>query len=108
MSGSRVLSVLLAAIYVAIGCGLGGQRAGAKMLAFCSLSVLCIWYPEAFGNSVGGRITAPSLPSVVRVVGWMVLFAPVVATVLVWIDSIGVVPKMSWRHVLQAWGSLRR
>jgi hypothetical protein len=108
MSRSRVLSVLLAAIYVAIGCLFGGQRAGAKMLAFCSLPVLCIWYPEAFGNYVGGRITAPSPPSVLRVVGWIILFAPVVAAVLVWMEGIGVVPNLSWRDTLAAWGSLRR
>jgi len=38
----------------------------------------------------------------------VVLLAPAVAGVFVWVESIGVVPKMSWRDALQAWGSLRR
>ena|SRR5437660_7854080 len=108
MSRSRVLSVVVTGAYVMVSLWFGGARAATKILAFCTLPCACIWFPEERGNYVGGYITQPSPAAAVRVVGWIVLFAPVVAGVLMWVASIGVVPKMSWRDGIQAWGSLRR
>ena len=54
-----------------------------RIIGFCILPLLCVWFPDTLGGLTGGRLTKTSPRSFVWFVGWFVLLLPlVVATIL--------------------------
>jgi hypothetical protein len=84
---SRLVSGVVAVVYVAGGVVMGGPVTGLRMLAFCLIPLGCIWFPEAMGDFVGGSINASSPASFVAILGWIVLLLPVLALLLIWVRT---------------------
>jgi hypothetical protein len=89
LNWNRVLSGLLAIIYIIGGFVMGGGEGGFKILAFVILPLACIWFSEAMGGYTGPTtsmpITAPSPGIMVCIVGWVVLLLPVVFVIIAWL-----------------------
>ena len=86
MNWNRILSVLLAVIYV-IGAGMcvGGESAY-KVGMFAILPLACIWFSEAMGGFIGqtgrGYITTTSPGLVVCIMGWILLLLPIITAIV--------------------------
>lgn len=89
MSISRILSLLVAGIYILIayfgGKAVEGFR-GALGIAFL-LGLPCIWFAEQLGEMVGylghARISSTTPGGFVKFIGWLILiFLPVLAFML--------------------------
>ena len=82
MRWNRILSALLAAIYVVGGFSLGGSGTGMKAVAFVVLPLACIWFSEPMGGYTGptfpGSITSPTPALIVCIGGWLLLLVPVI------------------------------
>jgi hypothetical protein len=92
LTWSRVLSVLLAVIYIIVGTVAGGAEVGFKVFAFVILPLACIWFADAMGGYTGQTwtgmpITAPSPGVIVCIVGWLVLLSPVVFVIIVYAET---------------------
>ena len=72
----RVISLLLAGAYVISAFARSDLVAGLQMIVYCALALGCIWFPEALGEYVSGRITEASPPVFVNLLGWVVLLVP--------------------------------
>jgi len=86
MSWNRILSGLLAAVYIVVAF-LGGGAKGAFTLAlFVILPLGCIWFSNAMGGYIGpvwrGAITHPTPGLVVCIAGWLLLLLPAVIAVI--------------------------
>jgi len=84
---SRVLSSAIVALYVAVASGASGDSrlfllALTRVLRYCALPLACIWFPDALGDFVSGRITKKSPRSFVWYLGWVVLLVPALAAAL--------------------------
>ena len=79
------------ALYVAAAWWAAGMETALKTLAFCVLPFFCIWFPDAVGGWTGTRLDAPSITAqspgcLVRALGWVLLFAPLIAyAILKWL-----------------------
>ena len=86
MNWNRILSVLLAVIYV-IGAGMcvGGESAY-KVGMFALFPLACIWFSDAMGGFVGqtgrGYITTTSPGLMVCIMGWILLLLPILAALI--------------------------
>ena len=78
----RVVSLVVAAAYVVSAFTRSGQVAGLEMILYCVVPVACIWFPEALGEYVGGRITDTSPAAFVSTLGWVVLLVPLLERAL--------------------------
>jgi len=88
---SRLLSLVVVLVYVAVGGAVAGPVVGLKILAAMLLPLACIWFPDALGEYTGqgmSRVTAPSPPSLVWLLGWTLLFLPVIVGTLVWLQGV--------------------
>ena len=72
----RVISFLLAGAYVISAFARSDLIAGVEMSLFCALALGCIWFPDTLGEYMAGRITDPSPPVLVNLLGWVVLLVP--------------------------------
>jgi Zn-finger nucleic acid-binding protein len=76
---SRVVSGLLVLVYLVVAArSPGGTWAVMLRALYCLLPLACIWFPDALGAYVRGRITARSPRSFVWVLGWVVLLMPAI------------------------------
>jgi hypothetical protein len=71
-----VVSLVIGGAYIVSAFARMDPYAGVQMTLFCVLPLACIWFPEALGDYIGGRITAESNPTWVKVLGWIVLMVP--------------------------------
>lgn len=82
MNRDRILSGLLAVIYILVAFCAGGAEAGFKVAAFVVLPLGCIWFSDTVGGYIGpawrGAITGPTPGLVVRVAGWLLLLLPAI------------------------------
>jgi hypothetical protein len=89
LNWNRVLSGLLAIIYIIAALLMGGAEGGFKLLGFVVLPLACIWFSEAMGGYTGLTtsvpITAPSPGIMVCIVGWVVLLLPIVLVIIAWL-----------------------
>ena len=74
-SRNRILSALLAVVYITVAAVMGGAEVSCKMGLFLILPLACIWFSEAMGGYTGPTtsmpITAPSPGIMVCIgVGW--------------------------------------
>jgi hypothetical protein len=91
---SRVVSGLIAAIYVVGAFVSDGFETALKMFGFCLLALACIWWSEAMseyqgiGNLSGIFISRPSPPGCVFLLGWALLLFPFPLAILLAILSV--------------------
>ncbi|MGE5245684.1 MAG: J domain-containing protein [Betaproteobacteria bacterium] len=81
---SRAASSAVALLYVAAAWRTGGS---VRVVSFCVLPLLCIWFPDVLGEHVGFRITKPSPPAFVWFFGWVLLLVPLIALGIVWLRA---------------------
>jgi hypothetical protein len=85
---SRIVSAIVAVVYVGVAFAADGVGAGVRVFTFCLLPLACIWFPHAMGDYVGStifeRITAPSPAFLVFLLGWVVLLLPVLVLPFLW------------------------
>ena len=78
----RILSLVVALFYVGGACWIGGGEIACKTLAFTFLPLACIWFSESMGNATGMMgsisINQASPRVIVRWLGWVLLFLPIV------------------------------
>jgi len=83
---SRILSGIVAIIYLAIAYGGGGGAGVIKCAMFLILPLACIWFSEEMGSFTGvmGRsyIDTQSPGCLVAFGGWLVLMLPVIAGII--------------------------
>jgi hypothetical protein len=91
MSISRLLSLVVAGIYllVPLFAYVGGDQEALKgflyMLAFLMLPLGCIWFGDELGGLIGikyGLVSSPSPGWAVALLGWILLFMPVVVVII--------------------------
>jgi hypothetical protein len=73
---SRTASSLLALAYLASAWKSGESI---RVLYWCLMPLLCIWFPDVLGAVVNSRITKPSAPLFVWFFGWVLLLTPLAA-----------------------------
>jgi hypothetical protein len=86
MTWNRILSGLLAVIYIVMAFAGGGGETGLKVVAFVILPLACIWFGDEMGGYIGptwgAGITAPSPGLIVCIAGWLLLLLPIIAGVI--------------------------
>ena len=75
---ARVGSLVIAVLYVGVSLTANGLETALRVFMFCLLPLACIWFPQAMGDFVGGRMTASSPAVFVWTLGWVVLLLPAV------------------------------
>ena len=79
---NRILSGLLALIYVVVAAWTRGAEAGFKVALFAILPLACIWFADAMGGYVGpawrGAVHAPTPGLAVCIAGWLLLLLPAI------------------------------
>ena len=84
----RTISGLVVAGYVVLAYALRGGETALRLLLFCGIPLMCIWFPDFMGSYRGvglawpRAITAPSPAIVVFILGWVVLGLPGVLVLL--------------------------
>jgi hypothetical protein len=82
MDWNRVISGLLAVIYLAIAFAHGGIRSGFEVGIGLVFPLACIWFADAMGGYTGPTmsmaITQPSPGVIVCVLGWFILLLPLI------------------------------
>ena len=80
MSISRILSLIVAGLYLLVAYLTGASKSGGSGSSFFLIHfaplifpLVCIWYGDEVGNLVVGRITLPSAGWAVRLMGWVLL-----------------------------------
>jgi hypothetical protein len=94
MNWNRVLSSLVAVIYIVIAAVYGGVEMAFKIVLFLILPLGCIWFSDAMGGytglgllDFGAPITQQSPGILVRIMGWVVLLLPVAIGVIIYVSS---------------------
>jgi len=89
---SRVISGVVAALYL-LGAYLGGGgKSLLQMIGFLVLPMACIWYSDEMGGYTGNtgllmggdEITSTSPGCLVALGGWLLLLVPVIVGVIMW------------------------
>lgn len=87
MTRNRLLSALVALIYIILAAFFGGAESAFKIGGFTIMPLACIWFSEAMGGYTGslplsGSINQPTPGIIVCILGWFLLFLPVIILVL--------------------------
>ena len=88
MNWSRILSSLVAITYIVLALIFIGSAAAFKIGLFVILPLMCIWFSDVMGAYTGFLplgdypITQQSPGLLVRIMGWVVLFLPIIAGVI--------------------------
>jgi hypothetical protein len=76
---SRLASLGVSGVYLLLGGWLMGMEGLLRTLTFLIVPLCCIWFGEAMGMAISGRITKKTPGSVVEVGGWIGLLSPILA-----------------------------
>jgi hypothetical protein len=91
VSLSRLLSLLLGTSYVIVAFAYGDFTTFIRTLFGCAIVLACIWCSEAMGDFtttwLRGRISRPSPPALVWLLGWIVLLIPLAAGIYVYLKA---------------------
>jgi hypothetical protein len=86
MSWNKILSGLLAVIYIVAASVADGAETACKVLLFVIMPLACIWFGEAMGGYVGptwnAGITDPSPGWAVCLAGWLLLLLPIIVGII--------------------------
>jgi hypothetical protein len=89
LNKNRILSALVAIIYIIAAFVTGGGEASCKVLLFVIMPLACIWFSDAMGGYTGLTtsmpITAPSPGLIVCILGWLVLLLPVIMGIIIYV-----------------------
>jgi hypothetical protein len=87
MNWNRILSLLLAALYVVIAYHFEGAKGAWEVVLSAILPLAAIWYSDAMGGytgpTTGMPITAPSPGVLVCFLGWALLLMPIVIGIVI-------------------------
>jgi hypothetical protein len=87
MGWNRILSGLLAVIYIVTALAGVGAEAGLVVFGFVILPLACIWFGDAMGGytgpTAGMAITTPSSGLMVSIAGWVLLLLPIIIWIIV-------------------------
>jgi hypothetical protein len=94
MNWNKILSGLVAIIYIVIAAIHGGAEMAFKIGIFLILPLGCIWFSDAMGGYVGLGLMAFDYPItkqspglLVCIMGWVVLLLPIIAGVLIYFSA---------------------
>lgn len=91
MRWNRLISVLVAVVYLAIAFAHGGMEPTFKIGMFLILPLACIWFADAMGGYTGLTtsmpITAPSPGVIVRILGWALLLLPLIIGIIIYAEA---------------------
>jgi hypothetical protein len=91
MRWNRLISVLVAVVYIAIAFAHGGMEPTFKIGMFLILPLACIWFADAMGGYTGLTtsmpITAPSPGVIVRILGWALLLLPLIIGIIIYAEA---------------------
>ncbi len=83
MDWNRILSGVLAGIYLILAFVGGGIEAALRILLYLLLPLACIWFGDEMGDYTGivrGQGITKSSPGwLVRILGWLLLLMPIIA-----------------------------
>jgi putative effector of murein hydrolase LrgA (UPF0299 family) len=86
LNKNRILSALVAVIYIVGAFVTGGGEASCMVLLFVILPLACIWFSDAMGGYTGLTtnmpITAPSPGLIVCILGWLLLLLPLIMGII--------------------------
>ncbi len=86
MSWNRLLSVIVAMIYLVVAYAAHGLELVGRVAIFLILPLACIWFADAMGSYTGptprGAITEKTPGGLVCFGGWLVLLLPVIAVIV--------------------------
>lgn len=93
LGASRIISLVIAAVYLIIVLFMPGQSPSQSRLGtvlavagYLLLPLLCIWFGDEMGNYAGAlpgpAINKPTPGCFVTVVGWILLFLPVILVLI--------------------------
>jgi len=86
LNWNRILSGLLALLYIIGASFAGGAEGAGKVAIFVILPLACIWFSDAMGGYVGpsghGLITSPTPGIFVCIAGWLLLLFPLVVSLI--------------------------
>jgi hypothetical protein len=86
MSWNRILSALLALLYIIIAYQGGGGESAFKVGLCLVLPLACIWFGDAMGGYTGPvglyGISATSPGVIVCILGWLLLLLPIICWIL--------------------------
>jgi hypothetical protein len=91
MTWNRVISGLIAVIYLALAFAHGGMEPVFKFGLYLILPLFCIWFYDAMGSYTGltsWMISVSSSPGVlVLILGWLLLFLPVILGIIIYAEA---------------------
>lgn len=84
---SRIVSLIIAALYLVFAYHAEGGGLVLRMTGFLLLPLACIWFSEEMGSYTGvgfgrGAITEPSSGCFVAFGGWLLLILPLISTLV--------------------------
>jgi hypothetical protein len=83
---NRILSGLLAVIYIIMAFAGGGGEVGLEVVGFVILPLACIWFGDLMGGYTGPTtsmaITQPSPGLMVCIAGWLLLLSPIIVMII--------------------------
>jgi hypothetical protein len=83
MSSSRLVSFIVAIVYLGAGAATRGAEGFLRMLLFLILPMTCIWFGDEMGAFVSPYSYTKATPGVVvRIGGWILLLATPVALIV--------------------------
>ena len=82
MNRNRVFSIFVAVFYFIVAYTASGAETAFKAVLVVILPLACIWFPEQLGGYLGpagsSTITATSPAILIRTLGWVLLFLPLI------------------------------
>jgi hypothetical protein len=84
----RFLSALVVLGYMVLALHFRDGACAAKLFLYCLLPIFCIWFPDAMGRYRGvgvafpQKVTDESPPSIVFMLGWVLLLLPALIVLL--------------------------
>jgi hypothetical protein len=86
MNWNRILSGVLAATYLVLAFLVAGGEGSLRIAMFLVLPLACVWFSDELGDYIGqtgsGYITERSPGILVRIMGWLLLFMPIIMVVV--------------------------
>jgi len=86
MNWSKIVSGLVAGIYLAVAYAHGGLESSFKISLFLILPLACIWFARAMGQYSGPsgiiNITASTPGLIIFILGWSLLLLPLIIVIL--------------------------
>jgi hypothetical protein len=85
MNWNRIISAIVALVFLVVAFVHAGAAGTFKLALFLIIPLACIWFSEELGGYVGpawgGPVMSPTPGIIVCIVGWLLLFLPV----LIWV-----------------------